>query len=90
MIERSMDGLLFFRGGRELHTCTAYRVTPTSARIHCDGLGLLPIDFYVTFDKFRTIARCRLVWRDQNRIGVAFERWVQVRGQAAGSDSEPG
>jgi len=84
MIERSMDGLLFFRGGRELHTCTAYRVTPTSARIHCDGLGLLPVDFYVRFDKFR------LVWRDQNRIGVAFERWVQVRGQAAGSDSEPG
>ena len=51
MIKRSMDGLLFFRGGRELHTCTAYEVTQTSARIHCDGLGPLPIDFYVTFDK---------------------------------------
>ena len=90
MIKRSMDGLLFFRGGRELHACVAYDVTPTSARIHSDGLGLLPIDFYVTFDKFRTIARCRLVWRYQNRIGVAFEKWVQVRGQAAGSESDPG
>jgi hypothetical protein len=90
MIERPMDGLLFFRGGRELHACTAYDVTQTSARIHCDGLGPLPIDFCVTFDKFRTIAKCRLVWRYQNRIGVAFEKWVHVRGQAAGSESEPG
>ena len=90
MIKRSMDGLLFFRGGRELHTCRAYEVTQTSARIHCDGIGPLPIDFYVTFDKFRTIAKCRLVWRYQNRIAVAFEKWVHVRGQVAGSESEPG
>jgi hypothetical protein len=90
MIERSMDGLLFFRGGRELHRCVGYNVTQTSARIHADGLALLPINFYVTFDTFRTIARCRLVWRYQNRIGVTFEKWVQVRGQVAGSDSDPG
>jgi len=90
MIKRSMDGLLFFRGGRQLHACVAYDVTPTSARIHADGLGPLPIDFYVTFDKFRTIARCRLVWRYQNRIGVAFEKWIRVRGQAVGSESDPG
>ncbi|WP_291687299.1 hypothetical protein [Bradyrhizobium sp.] len=90
MIERSMDGLLFFRGGRKLYACVAYNVTQTSAQVHSDELGLLPIDFYITFDKFRTIARCRLVWRYQNRIGVAFEKWVVVRGKVAGSDSDPG
>lgn len=91
MIEQSMDGLLFFRGARELHACVAYNFTLTSARIHSDGFGLLPIDFYITFDKFRTIARCRLVWRHQDRIGVAFEKWVQVRGQTAGGlDSDSG
>lgn len=89
MIERPMDGLLFFRGGRQLHACVAYNVTPTGARIRSEGLGLLPVDFYITFDKFRTIARCRLVWRYQDRIGVVFEKWVQVRGQATGSESDP-
>lgn len=84
-----MDGLLFFRGGRQLYACVAYNVTPAGARIRSDELGLVPTDFYVTFDKFRTIARCRLLWRHQNRIGVVFEKWVQVRGQAAGSESEP-
>jgi hypothetical protein len=89
MIERSMDGLLFFRGGRVLYACVACNVTHTGARIHADKLGPVPIDFYVTFDTFRTIAKCRLVWRYQNRIGVVFEKWVQVRGHAAGSDSDP-
>ena len=45
-----MDGLLFFRGGRELHTCAAYNFTETGARIHSNRLRLLPINFYVTFD----------------------------------------
>jgi hypothetical protein len=89
MIERSMDGLLFFRGGRQLYACVANDVTPTGARIRSDELKLVPTDFYLTFDRFRTIARCRLVWRCQNRIGVTFEKWVQVRGHAAGSESDP-
>jgi hypothetical protein len=89
MIERSRDGLLFYRGGRELYACVAYDVTQPGARIHSDELGPVPIEFYVTFDTFRTIAKCRLVWRHQNRIGVAFEKWVQVRGHAAGSESDP-
>jgi hypothetical protein len=89
MIERSRDGLLFYRGGRELYPCVAYDVTQTSAQIHSDKLGPVPIEFYVTFDTFRTVARCRLVWRHQDRIGVTFEKWVQVRGRAAGSESDP-
>lgn len=89
MIEQSMDGLLFFRGGRVLYACVAYDVTQTGARIHSDRLGPVPMEFYVTFDTFRTIGKCRLVWRYQDRIGVAFEKWVQVRGQATGSDSDP-
>jgi hypothetical protein len=89
MIERSMDGLLFFRGGRVLYACVAYNFTQAGARIHSDKLGPVPMDFYVTFDTFRTIAKCRLLWRYQNRIGVTFEKWVEVRGHAAGSDSDP-
>jgi len=76
MIEQSTNGLLFFRGGREVHACVAYDVTQTSARMYSDELGLLPIDFFVTFDNFRTIGRCQLAWRRRDHIGVVFEKWV--------------
>jgi hypothetical protein len=89
MIERSMDGLLFFHGGRDVHACIAYNFTEDSARLHSDGLVLLPINFYVTFDKFRTIGRCRLAWRYRDEIGVVFERWVDVRADTVSSDSNP-
>jgi hypothetical protein len=46
MIEQSTSGLLFFRGGREVHACVAYDVTQTSARMYSDELGLLPIKFF--------------------------------------------
>src|SRR5882724_368941 len=57
MTEQSMDGLLFFRGGRGVHPCNARNVTKFDARMYSYGLGLLPIYFYVTFDNFRTIGR---------------------------------
>ena len=87
MIEQSTKGLLFFRGRREVHACVAYDVTETSARIYSDELGLLPIDFFVTFDNFRTIGRCQLAWRRRDHIGAVFERWVDVQahvGQSMG------
>jgi hypothetical protein len=89
MIERSMDGLLFYRGGRELHACVAHNFTETSARMHSDGLRLLPINFYVTFDNFRTIGRCRLAWRYRDHVGVIFEKWIDVRDNIVAADSDP-
>ena len=78
MIKHSTDGLLFFDGGRELRI-VAYDVSRTGAVVHSDGLGLLPIHFYITFDDFLTVGRCRLTWRHQNDIGVVFERWLDIR-----------
>ena len=89
MIEQSMDGLLFFRGAREVRECVAYDVIQTSARICSDGLGLLPIEFYVTFDNFRTVGRCRLIWRYRDDFNVSFERWLAPRAHVAVSDSDP-
>jgi hypothetical protein len=87
MIEQSTNGLLFFRGGRrEVHACVAYDVTQTSARMYSDELGLLPINFFVTFDNFRTIGRCQLAWRRRDHIGVVFERWVDVQAHVAKID----
>ena len=77
MIKHSRDGLRFF-DGRDMPV-VAYDVSPAGAAVHSDGLGVLPIHFYVTFDDFLTVGKCRLTWRDRNDIGVVIERWLDVR-----------
>jgi hypothetical protein len=72
------DGLLFFEGSREVRI-VAHDISQTNALVHADGLGLLPIDFYITFDDFHTVGKCRLVWRYGDDIGVIFERWLDIR-----------
>jgi hypothetical protein len=34
---------------------------------------MLPLDFALSFDGVRTVRKCRLVWRQEEFIGVAFE-----------------
>jgi hypothetical protein len=40
-------------------------------RLHID-LPLLPVDFKISDNGFRTCQRCRLVWRESNFIGAEF------------------
>ena len=77
MIKHSTDGLLFFDGCRELRI-VAYDVSRTNAVVHADGLGLLPISFYVTFDDFLTVGKCQLAWRYRDDLGIVFERWLDI------------
>jgi hypothetical protein len=74
MVTQPIRGWIFFWG--EARTCVGYDVSQTCARLHSDGLGLLPIDFYVTFDDFLTVGKCRLARRWQDHIGVVFETWL--------------
>lgn len=74
MITQPIHGWLFFRG--EVRTCIGYEVSAGGARLHSDSLGLLPIDFYVTFDDFLTVGKCRLTWRWQDDVDILFERWI--------------
>ena len=82
MIKHSTDGLLFFDRGRELRI-VAYDVSRTNGVVHSDGLGLLPIHFYITLDNFLTVEKCRLLWRHRDDIAVAFERWIDIRQRIA-------
>jgi hypothetical protein len=86
MIKHSTDGLLFFDGGQELRI-VAYDVSRTNAVVHADGLGLLPIYFYITFDDFVTVGKCRLIWRHRDDIGVVFERWIDIGQRIAPSST---
>lgn len=65
--------LLFFMGSVGVHTCCIHDVTNNGAGIRLDRLNIVPIDFGFSFDNFRTMRRCRLIWRDANFIGAAFE-----------------
>jgi hypothetical protein len=38
-----------------------------------NGLNIVPSGFGISFDNFRTLRRCRLIWRDGDFVGVAFE-----------------
>ena len=78
MTKHFMDGLLFFDGDRELRV-VACDISQTGALVHSDGLGLIPIHFFLTFDDFLTVAKCRLVWRYHDDIGVHFEKWLDIR-----------
>ena len=82
MIKHYMNGLLFFGSGREL-CVVASDVSRTSALLHVRGLGLLPISFFITFDGFLTVGKCRLTWRHRDDVGVVFERWIDVRQRVA-------
>ena len=67
------NGLLFFMGSVGVHTCCVLNITNDGAGIRADRLNIVPFDFGVSFDNFRTMRRCRLIWRDGYFIGAKFE-----------------
>ncbi len=74
MIRQPAHGWIFFCG--EARTCVGHDVSRTCALLHSEGMRLLPVDFYATFDDFLTVAKCRLAWRWQDDVGVIFEGWM--------------
>jgi hypothetical protein len=64
---------LFFSAQRDLTTGVVVDVTNFGARIRLNGLHLLPSKFELSFDNFRTARICRLIWRRDDLVGIAFE-----------------
>ncbi|WKA25621.1 hypothetical protein [Bradyrhizobium roseum] len=69
----SKDALLFFDTQRGVLTCRVQDVTNMGAGIELHSLNLLPLDFELSFDKFHTIRECRVIWRQGDFVGVAFQ-----------------
>jgi hypothetical protein len=67
------DALMFFAGHADVHSCTVRDVTNDGAGIRLSGLNILPSEFGISFDRFRTMRLCRLVWRDGDFVGATFE-----------------
>jgi hypothetical protein len=66
--------LLFFGETTGVHSCTVRDITNLGAGIRIEqDLKIVPLDFALSFDNFRTIRMCRLIWRHGDFLGVAFE-----------------
>jgi hypothetical protein len=65
------DVLMFFNGN--VHPCCVRDVTNHGAGLRLNGLNILSSEFGISFDNFRTTRLCRLIWRDGDFVGAAFE-----------------
>ena len=65
--------LLFFDGQPGVRAWKVIDVTNRGAKIRTHDLALQPTIINLTFDNFRTIRRCRLIWRAGDLFGTAFE-----------------
>jgi len=65
--------LLFFSENTGVRACCVMDITNRGACIRAQDLALLPLNFALSFDNFRTSRSCRLVWRDGEFMGVAFD-----------------
>jgi hypothetical protein len=65
------DVSMFFTGN--VNACCIRDVTNHGAGLRLNGLNIVPSEFDISFDNFRTMRHCRLIWRDGDFVGVAFE-----------------
>src|ERR1700687_1846487 len=65
--------LLFFSGQIGVRSCCVTDITNVGAGIRTEDLPVLPPNFELSFDNFRTVRKCRMIWRDGDSLGVAFE-----------------
>ena len=59
--------------GSGVDPCTVHDVTNSGARIRLQGPKVIPMEFALSFDNFRSVRMCRLVWRQGDFFGAAFE-----------------
>jgi hypothetical protein len=69
----SKDALLFFSEKTGVHSCTVRDVTNLGAGVRIQDLKVVPLDFALSFDNFRSVHMCLLIWRQGDFLGVAFK-----------------
>ena len=67
------SALLFVIGQASVRSCGVTDITNVGAGIRTQDLPALPLNFELSFDNFRSVRKCRLIWRDGDFVGVAFE-----------------
>jgi hypothetical protein len=65
--------LIFFSERSSVRSCGVTNITNIGAGIRTQDMVALPLNFEFSFDNFHTVRKCRLIWRDGDFVGVAFE-----------------
>jgi hypothetical protein len=65
--------LMHFTGQDGVQACIVRNVTNQGAGLRLNDLNIVPTAFDISFDNFRTMRRCRLIRRDSDFVGAAFE-----------------
>jgi hypothetical protein len=58
---------------RPVETCTVRDVTNLGAGIRLHERQVVPVNFDLSFDNFRTNRKSRLIWRERDFVGIVFE-----------------
>lgn len=67
------DALLSIPRVRSVHSCAVRDLSDRGIGLRLNGLPLLPCEFNLSLDGFRTTLACRLVWRDGDFAGIEFQ-----------------
>ena len=67
------DARLFFAGQIGVQSCIVRDITSVGAGLRIQELPAVPLNFELTFDNFHTARKCRLIWRVDEFVGVAFD-----------------
>jgi hypothetical protein len=76
---RSVGRTKIARGARlslgegPVEPCTVHDVTNSGAGIRLQGPKVIPLEFALSFDNFRSFRMCRLAWRQGDFFGAVFE-----------------
>ena len=69
----SKGALLFFSAQLGVFACGVRDISYVGVCIRTQRLNILPLNFGLSFDNFQTVRMCRLIWRDRDFVGAAFE-----------------
>jgi hypothetical protein len=75
MVERTWlfrEALLTIRGLPGTYRCGVRDISNIGTGLRLNGVMLLPVDFSLSFDGFRTTSACRLIWREGDFAGASF------------------
>ena len=65
--------LIIIPGIRSVHSCGIRDLSSKGAGLRLNHIALLPTDFKISFDGVRHTFGCRLIWRHDDFVGIAFQ-----------------
>jgi PilZ domain len=68
-----VDEAAYVSSGGASTRCRVLKISAEGAAIDVPSAAYVPQRFQLMTEKDRLIRRCRIIWIQQNRIGVAFE-----------------